>query len=329
MLRVIKPEGFGNIQLEDVPLPEVGPRNVLVRTQVTLISRGSELLARYSKTEAVSPEIMGYSLTGHVEQIGSGVTEYAAGDRVMVVAPHSDFALGQVDGGDVRRKVVPLPDGVSFEEGTFLPLVTSAVAWAEAAGIQPGDTVVILGQGLVGNLVMQAVKAAAPGRIVVVDGLSNRCAMAADLGADVVVNASEQDPVGAVRELTGGHGADVVIDCVGGQAGIRSFEQAQDMVRPRGTLQLISLYHGAPLPLHASKVMNRRIIAGMITEEPYDQRAARAAEAMRNGNIRVAPLITHRLPYHQARAAFDLLWERPGEALGVLLLWNDACPPGD
>ena len=76
MIRVIKPDGFGNIQLQDVPIPTINSRQVLVRTGATLISRGSELFARYIKEEAVSPSIMGYSLTGTVEKIGSDVTEY-------------------------------------------------------------------------------------------------------------------------------------------------------------------------------------------------------------------------------------------------------------
>ena len=83
MIRVIKPEGFGNIQLEDIPIPEINSRQVLVRTHTTLISRGSELFRRYIMEEAIPPSMMGYSLTGVVEQIGSavhGVSGRATGD---------------------------------------------------------------------------------------------------------------------------------------------------------------------------------------------------------------------------------------------------------
>ena len=66
MIRVIKPEGFGNIQLEDIPIPEINSRQVLVRTHTTLISRGSELFRRYIMEEAIPPSMMGYSLTGVV-----------------------------------------------------------------------------------------------------------------------------------------------------------------------------------------------------------------------------------------------------------------------
>ena len=103
MLRVIKPEGFGNIQLEDVPTPTIDERQVLVKTKTTLISRGSELFRRYNREEAIDPGIMGYSLTGVVEGVGGSVTEYKVGDRVMVVAPHAEYAVGDVSTKEVRR----------------------------------------------------------------------------------------------------------------------------------------------------------------------------------------------------------------------------------
>src|SRR5262249_40947399 len=97
MLRVTKPAGFGNIQLEEAPIPEIGDRQVLVRARCSLISRGSELFRRYNQTDAVNPDIMGYSLTGVVERVGASVTEHSVGERVMVVAPHGEYAVGDVD----------------------------------------------------------------------------------------------------------------------------------------------------------------------------------------------------------------------------------------
>ncbi len=320
MIRVIKPEGFGNIQLEDIPIPNINNRQVLVRTHATLISRGSELFARYIKEEAVSQSIMGYSLTGVVERVASDVNEYYVGQRVMAVAPHAEYAIGDVDAESGR--LIPLVDDVSFEEGTFLPLATSAVAWADSSGVQKGDTIVILGQGLVGSLMMQVLRGYEPARIITVDALPLRCRLSGELGADVVVNAADEDPVAAVRRLTDGKGADLVIDCVGGHAGVKSFEQAQDMVRTRGIIQLIALYQQAPLPLYASKIMSKRLVAGILTEEPRAKTALRALEKIRTGEIQAARMITHRFPYTQAKDAFDLLWNTPGEALGVLMIWK-------
>lgn len=322
MLRVIKPEGFGNIQIEDVPIPTIGEGQVLVKTKRTLISRGSELFRRYNREEAIDPGIMGYALTGVVEQVGAAVSEYNIGDRVMVVAPHAESAVGDVATSEARRMVVPLPDGVSFEEGTFLPFATSGLAWAESSGAGEGDTVVILGQGQIGSVMLQILKTYPLKSLIAVDALSLRCRLAEEFGADVVVNASENDPVERVLELTGGQGADVVIDCVGGNAGVESFDQAQRMVRRGGTLHLIALYQNAPLRLESSLIMNKRLLAGILIDEPREVTARRAVGLIADGTIRAKEMITHRFPFREAKEAFDFLWHHPDEALGVILTWD-------
>ncbi len=320
MLQVTKPEGFGNIQLEEVPIPEINAQQIRVETDTTLISRGSELFRRYIREEAVPPSIMGYSLTGVVDAVGAEVTGYQVGQRVMVVAPHAQYVIAEPHATDGR--IVPLFEDVSFEAGTFLPLATSAVAWSDSSGVKAGDTVVILGQGLVGSLMLQVIRGYNPDRIITVDALPLRCELATQLGADVSINADEIDPVAEVRRLTDGKGADLVIDCVGGYAGVKSFEQAQDMTRQFGIIQLIALYQQAPLPLHSSKIMSKRLVAGILTDAPRSQIAARALKKIENGEIRAAEMITHRFHYTEAKAAFDLLWNSPGDTLGVLIKWQ-------
>lgn len=320
MLQVTKPEGFGNIQLEEVPMPEINAQQIRVETDTTLISRGSELFRRYIMEEAVPPSIMGYSLTGIVDAVGAEVTDYQVGERVMVVAPHAQYVVAAPNATDGR--IVPLFDDVSFEAGTFLPLATSAVAWSDSSGVKAGDTVVVLGQGLVGSLMMQVLRGYNPERIITVDALPLRCELSTKLGADIAINADEMDPVEEVRRLTDGKGADLVIDCVGGYAGVKSFEQAQDMTRQFGIIQLIALYQQAPLPLHSSKIMSKRLVAGILTDEPRSQIAARALEKIQSGEIRASEMISHRFQYTEAKAAFDLLWNSPGDALGVLIKWQ-------
>ena len=320
MIRVIKAEGFGNIQLEDVPVPEIDSQQVLIKTYVTLISRGSELFRRYILEEAVPHSMMGYSLAGVVEKIGADVTDYQVGQKVMAVAPHAEYAVKNVF--TESERLCPVADDVSFEEATFLPLATSAVAWSDSSGVQSGDTIAILGQGLVGSLMLQVLRGFDPQRIIVVDALALRCQLADQLGADVVINAANEDPVVAVKELTDGKGVDLVIDCVGGHAGVKSFGQAQDMVRVRGTIQLIALYQQAPLQLESSKIMNRRLVAGILSNEPRSETMGRALEKIRSGEVQASRMVTHRFPHLQAKEAFDSLWHSPDETLGVLMTWQ-------
>ena len=264
---------------------------------------------------------MGYSLAGTVEKVGTEVSDYRVGQRVFVTAPHAQYAVGDAD--STAGRVVPLPDGVSFEQATLLRLATEATAWAASSGAQRGDTIVILGQGVVGSLMLQILRGYRPARIVTVDPLPLRQRMSRELGADLVIDSAQQDPVSVVRRLTDGVGADLVIDCVGGYAGVQSFEQAQDMVRRGGTLQLIAAYQQRPLPLHTLKIMHRRLVAGILVDEPLSQIALRAADMIRRGEIQAERMITHRFPYTRAKEAFDFLWNSPQEALGVLLIWRE------
>ena len=94
------------------------------------------------------------------------------------------------------------------------------------------------------------------------------------------------------------------------------------MTRRFGTIQLIALYQQAPLPLHSSKIMSKRLVAGILTEAPRSQIAERALKKIKNGEIRASEMITHRFHYAEAGEAFDLLWNSPGDALGVLIKWQ-------
>ena len=96
MWRAAKGEGVGNVFLEQAPIPRPGPEEVLTRTRVSLISRGSELWRRYVMEGPVSPEAMGYSTTGTVEAAGDRVTGFAPGDPVVAGAPHAEYSLRSV-----------------------------------------------------------------------------------------------------------------------------------------------------------------------------------------------------------------------------------------
>lgn len=321
MWRVGKHEGVGNVVLEQVPVPQPGPGQALVRTHASLISRGSELWRRYERQEAIDPGMMGYSTTGVVARAGAAVTEFTAGDRVVATAPHAEFSLVPAQEAPHPR-LYHLHDGLSFEQGAFHPLATSSAGWTRAAQITPDDSVVVLGQGIVGNLIMQFARRYHPARLIAVDALDLRCDQARASGAPEVVNAAREDAVATVMRLTQGKGASVVVDCVGGRAGLRSFAQAQEMLAPGGLLQLVGLYHGEPLPLDASKMMGKRLLGSY---PPDADRAAMGREAMAalaSAEVRVDHLITHRFPGRQSKEAFDLLYQHPEQALGVLLLWG-------
>ncbi|MCC7262679.1 MAG: zinc-binding dehydrogenase [Candidatus Latescibacteria bacterium] len=322
MKRVAKPAGRFNIAIEETERPRLAPTEVLIRAECSLISRGSEIWRRYAREEAIDPRMMGYSLAGRIVEVGAQVREFAPGDRVAALAPHAEYAAMEVVAPAHRPSVVRLPAGVSAEAGTFWPLATSSVLWMEELRAQPGDPVVILGQGLVGSGCMQILRVLTGARVLAVDALPPRCALARSLGADAVVDASTEDPVAAVRQLTGGEGAQAVVEAVGGRAGAAAFAQAQDMLRRGGLLQVLGLYEDEPLPLDSAKIQGRRLVGGYLDPDQRPRASDRALQLLADGQLQAAQMITHRFPFAEAAAAFDLLYHHPGETLGVLLVWD-------
>ena len=188
--------------------------------------------------------------------------------------------------------------------------------------IDPGQTAVVLGQGIVGSLCAQVIRERQPGRVIVVDAHPMRCGIARDLGADEVINVSEVDSVEAVKSLTGGIGADLVVECVGGNMGIKSFEQAQEMLAPRGAIHLIAKYQQGPLPLDGNSFMGKTLVGGIVTDHSEKEVMPEAARMLADQRVRVKELITHRLPWEQVPDAYHMLYESPDEALGGVFNWD-------
>ena len=180
MKRLEKLDGFANVQMVEVEQPEPGPDQMLIEVKRSLISRGSELFWRYVREEAVSPEMMGYSDAGEVVGVGANIQDFAVGQRVMANTPHAQYVIA----GETERsrRAFPLPDELSYETATFLPLATSSVMWMRSSPIEPGQTVVVLGQGIVGALCAQIVWERDPGCVIVVDAQPLRCDIARKLG---------------------------------------------------------------------------------------------------------------------------------------------------
>jgi L-iditol 2-dehydrogenase len=324
--RLAKGEGYGNVYLEDVPVPSISDRGVLVRAHTSLISRGSEILRRYRADGPVDPAIMGYSLAGTVVDAGdeARAAGFEPGNRVFALSPHAEYVAVEVDPEPERLRVRGLPEAIPWHRAPFQSLASGAVAWAEASQAKPTDTVVVLGQGLVGNLVMQAHRVRGAARVITVDALDIRVRLSAELGADVAIAAGQVDAVAEVRRLTNGRGADVVVDCVGGPPGLRSFQDALDMVKDDGTVHLIGLYHGQPLSLDSGKIQRKLLIGGYHVREPLRVYDDRAAGLLATGQIAVDRLITHRFPAERAPEAFALLDQYRDQVVGVLLEWTSA-----
>ena len=323
MKQLEKLEGFGNVQMLEADIPEASEDGVVVEVKRSLISRGSELFKRYVAEEALPPNMMGYSDAGEVIETGPSAKGFSKGQRVMVMGPHAQYTIGG-GSGDRSPTISILPTDIDFDAATFLPLAAGGVAWSRATPINPGDTVVVQGQGLVGNLYSQAVRQREPGCVITTDAYDFRLDISRKSGADETINVSDVDSVEAVMDLTNGKGADVVVECVGGKAGINSFEQTMRMVKRDGVVHLIALYQGKPLQLESSLMMNKQMIGGYWNSPggPSDMDMNDTAQMLTDGRLKVAPLITHRFQWEQTPDAYHFLYKNPDQALGVIIEWD-------
>jgi L-iditol 2-dehydrogenase len=257
-MRALLLDAERHLSLIDTAIPALErPDDVLVRVRAVGVC-GSDLHGYLGHTgRRVPPLVMGHEATGEVIAVGAGVRRLRPGTRVATntiaacgrcrpcLAGRRSLCeqrriLGMDAPGAYAEYVVwpedslpELPDGLSYEAGALAEPLAVALHAITIAAIKPGDVVFIAGGGPIGVLVHLLARFAGAGRIIVSDLHAERRASAAAFGADVVVDGARDDPVGVVREATGGSGADVAIEAVG--AGVTA-RHSIDAVRNSGTV---------------------------------------------------------------------------------------------
>jgi L-iditol 2-dehydrogenase len=251
-----------SVEIRDVPVPTIGSEECLVEVKFCGIC-GSEPHMYHGQLTLLArpPVILGHEWSGQIVQVGERVEGFAVGDRVTCetaaetcgvcalcrsgsynVCPQRRAFGFAVDGAFTRyvrakcQRLHHIPDGVSYEAAAMTePICVAYNAVAEKSRIQPGDVVVIVGPGPVGLFSLQVARLAGAGTLIVTGTRRDRerLALARQLGADIVVDVSEQNPVDVVREVGDGLGARLVIDCAGVPPAI---QQSLEIVRRNGQI---------------------------------------------------------------------------------------------
>jgi D-arabinose 1-dehydrogenase-like Zn-dependent alcohol dehydrogenase len=314
------------LRLTERPIPEPGPGQVRVRVQACGVCGSDLFLQKGGFGDAVSlPVIPGHEAAGVVDALGEGITGLAIGDRVAlyyITTPPDDpwAARGRPNiSPNVQRMGVDL-DG-AFAEYVLRPraalirppapippevlaVLTDAVATPlhglkRVARLQPGETLVVLGVGGLGSNAVQLGKAFGA-RVIAVTRSAAKLRLARDLGADEAVPADEGDPVASVKALTGGHGPDVVIQCVGSAA---VDEQAIAMGGPGGRVVLIGS-SVEPFRARAVDIFWRELaVLGSRGFVPDDIRDA--IDLYLGGTLDVRHLVESVRPLEEANAALE------------------------
>ena len=325
--------GKEQVELIQEPMPEPGPNELLVATERTLISTGTEgiIFARnfspgtHWDNWIKYPFRPGYLNAGRVVAVGADVSGWQEGDHVASRANHSSHVTVPADG------VGRIPEGVAAEDAAFMGLGKITQLGVRRAEHQLGDSVVIIGLGLLGQLVTQYVALMGAREIIAIDTAPKRLEMAKAHGASLALQMTAAEALEAVRERTGGQGADVVYDITGHAA---VFATALPLARQFGTLVLLGDTGQPEQQTLTPDVMTRGVkIVGAHDSHapgqasPLTPWSSRAIEDLflhylGRSQMRMSDLITHRFRPEQAADAYGVLQRERATAMGVVFEWD-------
>ncbi|BCB91321.1 zinc-dependent alcohol dehydrogenase [Phytohabitans suffuscus] len=329
------------------PVPVPGPADVLVK--VAMCGTCGTDLAIQDRPFPGQPPFgsftPGHEWTGVVVARGETVDEVAVGDRVAIHVHHGcgrcrnclngsytaclnygNVAKGHrasgftVDGGFAQyvthhaSSIYRLPDQLDWEDAVLVTTAGTAMYGIDrAGGLVAGDTVVVVGPGSVGLTTLQVVRALGAGVTIAVGTRDERLALATRTGADHVVNSRQTDPVARVRELTGGRGADLVIETSGHPT---TPELSLRMVRRGGSLLFLAFYD-EPVNFDIGRA-NREEVRLVTSRGEGRTAVGRVLRLAASGAVRGADLVTHRYPLERIQEGFEALRAKAGDPIKVV-----------
>ncbi len=318
-----------DVRLEEMPTPQIGPGELLVKILACGIC-GSDVMEWYRTNKA--PLVLGHEATGEIVEVGEGVAYFKKSDRVFVshhvpcnkchyclksnhtvcyTLRSTNFDPGgfaeyiRVPQINVDRGVFLLPDNLSFEEGTFIEPLACVVRGLRVANVEPGCTVLVIGSGISGLLHILLARATGAGRIIATDINTYRLGIAERFGADVVIPADEDVP-SRLLELNGNRLADRVIVCTGAISALNTALKSVD--HGGKVLFFAPTDPGAELPIQFNDFWRNAItLISTYGASPID--IATAIELLSYRRVPVQEMITHRLGLTETGSGFKLVTE--------------------
>jgi len=337
--------GVKDVRLETVPVPQIGPGELLVQVHTCGIC-GTDL-KKISSGSHSAPRIFGHETSGVVAAVGEGVDTFQPGDRVVVFhhipcgecfyCQHKTFAqcetykkVGctagfEASGGGfaeyvrvmdwiVRHGTVRIPDGVSFEQACFVEPVNTCMKGIERLGPRPGETALVIGQGPIG-LILSALARRMGAIVITSDLYPQRLTISKRLGLGTTLDASRTDTVKAVRELTEGRGADAAIVAVGGNALIRT---ALDAVRPGGRVLLFAQTVRGETPIDPATIcVDEKTLLGSYSASVELQEES--VSFVMNREMDLEALISHRFPLGSSVEALNLAAHPQPDSMKIVI----------
>lgn len=330
----------GRIELDEKPVPDVGPNDALIRTTTTTIC-GTDVHILKGEYPVAKGLTIGHEPVGIIEKLGSNVEGYTEGQRVIAGAicpsghsyaclnglhsqdgqcgkhglkPLGGWRFGNtIDGTqaeyvlvpDAMANLSPVPDLLTDEQVLMCPdIMSTGFAGAESGQIRIGDTVAVFAQGPIGLCATAGAKLKGATNIIVVDQVPARLEIARKMGADHVIDFSKVDPVAEIMRITDDRGVDVSIEALGLQ---ETFEACLRVLKPGGTLSSLGVYSTdltLPLDAFGAGLGDNKIVTSLCPGGK--ERMRRLMNVIESGRVDLEPLVTHRYKLDDIVEAYDL-----------------------
>ena len=345
----------GAVKIEEYEVPQPGPDQVLVRVHVTQVSAGSEVNAIRQRRGAPSGNFpnagLGYTALGSVLAVGSAVSEWQVGDRVLCGGNHASHwlltpSLAQSPAAIPQQFMIErLPDDLTDEQAAFCVLGDIAIHGIRRAQIQIGESVAVHGLGVIGLLGVQLARISGAYPVIGLDMVPARLELAKQLGASHIVNIAEEDAVTAIRNVTKNPypykgalpglppdaGADVQIHAT---SYIGNYPTLLKAAADRGRIVLVGATAGQ-VTIESHELLRRELKimgsyqTGMSDPHPYwpwsrPHNHHVIWDLIRRGALQVEPLISHLVDYQQAPALYEQMAQGGEGWLSVMFRWDDA-----
>ncbi len=347
--------GVNDVRLEEVPVPVIAAGELLVKVHTCGIC-GTDL-KKIATGSHSAPRIFGHETTGVVVAAGTGVQKFKVGDRVMVFhhipcgdcyyCKHKVFAqcptykkVGATAGYEpsgggfaeyvrvmdwivTRGGVVRIPDGVSFEQASFIEPVNTCMKGVETLRLVPGETVLVIGQGPIG-IILSVLARRCGARVITSDLYPQRLTIAKTFGLNENIDASTSDTVTTIKKMTEGRGADAVILAVAGNGLI---PPAMEATRPGGRVLLFAqTQHGEAIIDPAGVCVDEKSLLGSYSASIDLQ--DESARFVLGCEMDLERLISHRFPLTGSIDALHLAAHPKPDSMKVVIqpgsLWKDS-----
>lgn len=315
--------------------PKPSENDIVIRTLASIVSAGTELACLAGLADwAPFPFRPGYGAIGEVIAIGNYVKDIKIGDIILTYSNHASHAKAHI-------LAVKVPEGLEPEHAVFARMANVAITALRVSSAELGDTVAVIGLGLVGNLAAQLFQLSGC-RVIGIDRIPKRLEIARACGIEQIVNASISDPIQVVKEWTDGKRCEIVVDATGNpQVSV----MASQLAGKNSEVILLGSYFGRRLETNVTDLLERIHLweHGCVTykgahewrypvkEDPQgfakhsiERNTKINLRLIAEGKLKVKPLLTHKFKPEQHAEAYEGLKDKPHEFLGVVFDWAQA-----